>query len=155
MLGKVKDILGIEGVKIEIICPEVIPNGIDKIDGMIKLTTVREREVKSIEIKLIEKYARGRKDKRLIDEYVIGEYVSNKSIKVYPGEEQLIDFSLEFTRAKSAMDKLQDDSIIYRGLISVAKFFKKVKSTHRIEGYANVKGTKLDPASKKSIKIRG
>jgi len=155
MLGKVKDILGIEGVKVEVVCPEVIPDGVDVLEGIIKLTTVREQEVKSISIKLIEKYARGRKDKRLIDEYVLGEFESKKTIKVYPGEEQLIDFKLEFTRAKSAMDKLQDDSLVYRGLISVAKFFKKVKSTHRIEGSADVKGTKLDPTFKKPIKIRG
>ena len=155
MLGKVKDILGIEGVKIEIICPDVVPDGIDKIDGMIKLTTVREQEVKGIEIKLIEKYARGRKDNRLIDEYVLGEFIINKSVKVSPDEEQLINFSMDFTRAKSAMDKLQDDSIVYRGLISVAKFFKKVKSSHRLEGIAKVKGTKLNPSAKKIIKIRG
>lgn len=155
MLGKVKDILGIEGVKIEIICPDVIPQGIDKIDGMIKLTTVREQEVKGIEIKLIEKYARGRKDNRLIDEYVLGEFTLNKKVKVLPGEGELINFSLDFTRAKSAMDKLQDDSFVYSGLISVAKFFKKVKSSHRIEGVALVKGTKLNPTTKKEIKIRG
>ncbi len=155
MLGKVKDILGIEGVKIEIICPDIIPEGIAKVDGILKLTTVREQEVKSIEIKLIEKYARGRKEKRLIDEYVLGELVMDKKIKVIPGEEQLINFSLEFTRAKSAMDKLQDDSIVYKGLISVAKFFKKVKSSHRIEGSAKVKGTKLNPATKREIKIKG
>ena len=155
MLGKVKDILGIEGVKIEIICPDVVPDGIHKIDGMIKLTTVREQEVKGIEIKLIEKYARGRKDNRLIDEYVLGEFIINKSVKVSPDEEQLINFSMDFTRAKSAMDKLQDDSIVYRGLISVAKFFKKVKSSHRLEGIAKVKGTKLNPSAKKIIKIRG
>lgn len=154
MLGKVKDILGIEGVKMEIICPEVIPAGINKIDGMIKLTTVREQIVKSLEIKLIEKYARGRKDKRLIDEYVLGEFVINKAITVRPGEEQIVDFSLEFVRAKSPMDKLQEDSIVYKGLISVAKFFKKVKSTHRIEGSAKVKGTKLNPVMKRSIKLR-
>jgi len=155
MLGKVKDILGIEGVKIEIICPDVIPSDIDQIDGMIKLTTVREQEVKSIEIRLIEKYARGRKDKRLIDEYVLGEFVTNEVIKVIPGEEQLVEFSLDFARAKSAMDKLQEDSIVYKGLISVAKFFKKVKSTHRIEGSAKVKGTKLNPVVKRPIKLRG
>jgi len=155
MLGKVKDILGIEGVKIELICPEVIPDGIDKIEGIIKLTTVREQEVKRIDIKLIEKYARGRKEKKLIDEYVLGEFMTETSIKVIPGQEHLLDFVLDFTRAKSPMDKMQDDSIIYKGLISVAKFFKKVKSTHRIEGIANVKGTKLDPNFKKPIQIRG
>lgn len=155
MLGKVKDILGIEGVKIEIICPDVVPPGIDKVEGMIKLTTVREQEVKSIDLKLIEKYARGRKDNRLIDEYTLGEFSISKTLMILPGEEQLINFSMDFTRAKSAMDKLQEDSIVYRGIISVAKFFKKVKSSHRIEGVAKVKGTKLNPTAKKIIKIRG
>jgi len=155
MIGKVKDILGIEGVKIELVCPEVIPNDVDEVAGIIKLSTVREQVVTRINVKLIEKYARGRKEKRLIDEYVIGEFELSKSIKVLPEEEQLLDFVLEFTRAKSPMDKLQDDSIIYKGLISVAKFFKKVKSTHRIEASANVKGTKLHPSFKKVIKIRG
>lgn len=154
MLGKVKDILGIEGVKLDLIIPEVIIDDVGKINGQIKLTTVREQVVKSIDIKLIEKYARGRKEKRLIDEYVLGELNISKSIKVVPGEEKLIDFSLDFFRAKSPMDKLQDDSFVYRGLISVAKFFKKVKSTYRLEGTAKVKGTKLNPSVNKEIKIR-
>lgn len=155
MLRKFKDILGIEGVKVELICPEVIPNDINKIAGVLKLTTVREQTVNGIEIKLIEKYARGRKDKRLIDEYVLGEFSSSQKLTVLPGEEKLIDFSIEFTRAKSAMDKLQDDNIFYKGIVSLAKLVKKVKSTHRLEGSARVKGTKLNPTVSKEIKIRG
>lgn len=155
MLKKFKDILGIEGVKVEIVCPEVIPNGVDKIDGVLKLTTVREQTVKGIQVKLIEKYARGRKDKRLIDEYVLGEFSSAQKITVLPDEEKLIDFSIEFTRAKSAMDKLQEDNLIYKGIVSLAKLVKKVKSSHRLEGSALVKGTKLNPTVTKEIKIKG
>jgi len=155
MLGKFKDILGIEGVKMEIVCPDVIPEGINKIEGVIRLTTVREQIVKRVDIKLIEKYARGRKDKRLIDEYVLGEFTSDKKITVLPNKEKLIDFSIEFVRAKSPMDKLQDDNIFYRGIVSLAKLVKKVKATHRIEGISVVKGTKLNPRVTKEIKIRG
>lgn len=154
MLGKFKDILGIEGVKIEVICPEVIHPEINRIDGVIKLTTVREQIVKRVNVKLIEKYARGRKDNRLIDEYLLGEFISSQSVTVFPDEEQLIDFSMEFVRARSPMDKFQEENFINKGIGFLLKLGKKVKSSHRIEGTANVKGTKLNPTVKKEIIIR-
>ena len=154
MLRKFKDILGIEGVKMEIICPEVIPNDIDHVDGVIKFTTVREQTVKGFHIKLIEKYARGRKDNRLIDEYVLGEFESTEQITVFPDEEQLLDFSMQFIRAKSSIDKFQENNPINRGIGFLLKLGKKVKSTHRIEGTASVKGTKLNPTVSKEITLR-
>ena len=154
MIRKVKDILGIEGVKIDIQGPDVVIAESDIVEGKIILTTVRDQVVTYLKVNLIEKYARGRKDKRLIDEYVLGTYESNELINVTADAPSEIPFSLKFSRAKSEMDKLQETGLVYKGLISVAKFFKKVKSSYRLEANASVKGTKFNPSVIKDVVLR-
>ena len=73
MFGKVKKILGIEGVKVEVFCDDKISLKSEIIEGEIKLKTKTDSTIEAIHIKLIEKYSRGRNDDKLIDEYVLGE----------------------------------------------------------------------------------
>ena len=61
MIKKLKNMLGIESVKIELEIPQEIEKKDQNINGTIILTTLSDAEVKSISIKLIEKYSRGRK----------------------------------------------------------------------------------------------
>ena len=76
MFGKVKKILGIEGVKLELILPDKISAVSGIITGIVKLTSISDDNIiESIKINLVEKYARGRGENRLVNEYVMGELV--------------------------------------------------------------------------------
>ena len=151
MFGKVKKILGIEGVKMELSVPKGQNLKSEKITGTIKLTTQTESIVETIDIKLIEKYTRGRGEEMLIDEYVLGEITLNEEITIKSDEIIEVPFELEFVYAKSAMDKLADDNILLRGPIRLAKMMKKVKSSYKIIAEAIVKDTKLHPFAEISI----
>ena len=73
MFGKVKKWLGIEGAKMELILPEEIFESAGSITGKIRFRSMNEQRVVSVNLKLIEKYSRGRKKSRLVDEYILGE----------------------------------------------------------------------------------
>jgi hypothetical protein len=153
MFGEIKKMLGIEDVKIDIDVPEKakIKDGI--IEGKVKLTTLTDSFVESINIKLIEKYQRGRNESKLIDEYTIGEITLESKIKVAKQDVIEIPFTLPFKVFQSEMDKFEKDNFILGGLASIAKKVKGVSSTYKIVAEGIVKGTKLQPLKIKDIKL--
>ncbi len=145
MFGKVKKILGIEGVKMELSIPKGQNLKSEKITGIIKLSTQTDSIIENIDIKLIEKYTRGIGEEKLVDEYVLGEITLNEEIPIKSDEIIEVPFELEFVFAQSAMDRLAQDNLILRGPIRLAKMLKKIKSKYKIVAEALVKDTKLHP----------
>lgn len=154
MFGKVKKWLGIEGVKIELVLPPKTPKSLKKIDGKIRLYSMNPQEVTFIKVVLIERYQRGRKKEKLIDEYCLGEITLNKVVEV-PAEEVFeIDFSLPFELMPSKMDKWQDKNFLFSGFVKLAKKIEGAKSDYRIEAEAKVKGTALNPFDRQAIVLK-
>lgn len=139
--------LGIEGVKMELLLPEDIYLKDELIQGQLRLTSQSNQTVESIEIKIVEKYKRGRGEAKLIDEYLLGSIEMDTHLELDKDEVKLIDFKLPFTKMKSEMDQLEDSNILTGLLVKVAKKLKDVKSTFRIEAKANIKNTKLGPVA--------
>ncbi len=153
MFGGLKKILGIEGVKIDVITIE--PSRLDDqiVKGKVVLTTLMDSKINSISMKLIEKYSRGRKDSKLIDEYTIGYVELNTPMELLKNEIIEIPFELPFKLRQSEMDKLQKSNFLLGGIVKLAKLGKGVKSEFRIEAEAFVTGTKLNPLCKKNIQL--
>ena len=145
MFGKVKKILGIEGVKMELHVDTPFKLDKEKITGVIKLTTKTKSDISSISLRLIEKYSRGRNKSKLIDEYVLGELVMSEPIMITPDEIIEIPFELDFINLRSEIDKIADGNILMRGPLKIAKLIKNVKSLFRLEAQASVQGTRLQP----------
>jgi hypothetical protein len=153
MFGGLKKILGIEGVKIDIVAQEPVNISDRVVKGKIVLSTLMDSKVSSISMKLIEKYTRGRKDSKLIDEYTVGYVELSDSFLITKNEVIEIPFELPFVLKDSEMDKMQKSNFILGGIIKLAKLGKGVKSEFRIEAEALIPGTKLNPLCKKTIII--
>jgi len=153
MFGKVKRILGIEGVKIELTAPLEVRLTDDIIKGSIKLSTLSNQTITKIELKLIEKYARGNKENRLIDEYTIGELTLDDRVEISKDETIELNYELPFKVISSEMDMISSKGILRKGLVGLAKKLRKVSSTYRIVADATVAGTRLQPSSEKEIII--
>jgi hypothetical protein len=139
MFGTVKKILGIEGVKLELIVPAETSQATKTIEGIIKLTSLSDKNViESIDLSFVEKYARGRGERKLINEYILGE----------------VPFILTYITGKSAMDKMGDNNFLVRGLVSLAKKASAVSSTYTLRAEAKVKGTTLNPFDKKVVVVK-
>jgi sporulation-control protein spo0M len=154
MLGKLKNILGIEGVKAKLLLPVVVLKQSKVIKGKVQLESLSEQKVNGISLKLIEKYARGRKDNRLIDEYTLGEHYISGPIIIKKDEQQLVDFEFDFSLLKSEMDEIGDSNIVSKGLVKLAKYLKKVDSSFRVEASVEVAGTKLNPTVVQEVEFK-
>ena len=97
---------------------------------------------------MVERYTRGRRKSKLIDEYTIGELskIVDKSII----EDQIIseEFTLHFEISKSGMERFGSKNFLYSGLSQLAKLAKNAKSTYFLTVEVDVKGNKLKPYDK-------
>lgn len=153
MLGRVKDILGIEGVKIELVLPKSIKATDNELEGTLRLTSMRSQRVIAIKVVFIERYTRGRGEEKVSDEYLLGEIDIEQVIDIPVEQIVEVDFVLPFTIVKSDMEEMGSRNFLYRGLVSLAKQAHAVSSEYRIEAYAKVKGTTLNPFVKSKVNI--
>lgn len=153
MIGKVKNWLGIEGVKLELDIPDTAVQEVGTIIGRIKFYSLREQTVRGIKVALVERYSRGRGSEKLTDEYQLGMVEINKTIQVPANEEVEIKFALPFTIVKSDVEEFGDKNLFFKGLSKVAKRINSVKSTYRVEAEADVKGVALNPFDKREIEV--
>ncbi len=151
MIGRVKKWLGIEGVKLELILPESFKARDKEVQGMIQFRTMHLQTVTRIKVFMIERYARGRRKNKMVDEYKMGEVEMDLRIDVPPGEIVDVPFSVPIDRTKSEMDELEEKNFLFKGLVRTAKAIKGVRSTFWIEAEANVQGVALNPFDKKEI----
>jgi len=154
MLKKVKKWFGIEGLKIGLQLEEFYNRSEQEISGIIVLQAKGEEMVESIGIKIIEKYARGRGKNKLIDEYVMTNQVIDEHYSIAPETNLEIPFTIPYQEQVSAMDELERSNFFMKGIVRTAKFFKKAKSTYRIEVEAKVKGTKFSPFVTQELDLR-
>jgi len=153
MFGKVKKWLGIEGVKIELVLPEMAFEEVGAVSGQIRFFSKNAQTVTRIRVVMVEKYTRGRGSDKLVDEYLIGEISLDEKFDV-PAEDFIaIDFMLPFVLVTSAVDEFEEKNILTRGLAKVAKTLRNVHSEYRIEAEATVGGTALNPFDRKIMKM--
>jgi len=153
MIGKVKSWLGIEGVKVELLLPAKVAMDSNEISGKIRLSSMNAHVITAIEVKLIEKYSRGRSKEKLTDEYLLGRIELNQEFEIPANKTIELSFKLPFNMKSSEMDQLQSSNILMGGVVKAMKWFEKVSSTYRVEAYAKVKGVALDPFDKELILI--
>lgn len=145
MFGKVKKILGIESVKVEVQKLDKFNPKMTELTGELRFTTQNDAEIEFITMKVVEKYSRGRKESLLIDEYEIGNIILNEKFSI--GKQEIIEipFTVPVVFAQSEMDQMAEQNFLLRGPIKLAKWLKRVKSSYRLSVEVKVKGTKLSP----------
>jgi sporulation-control protein spo0M len=154
MIDKVKQWFGIEGVKVDLILPEVTSISSGFIKGQLQFTSMNEQTVQSVQLKLVEIYTRGRRSNKMTTEYQLGDITVDKSFIVPAEQPILIDFQLPFELMKSEIDEMGDKNIVLGGIAKLARFTRGANSTYRVECEANVKGTRLSPFDKKLITLK-
>ena len=153
MIGKVKQWLGIEGVKLELDIPEgqALANG--SISGTIRFQSMNPQTVTGIRVVLIERYGRGRGDERLIDEYELGRLEIKDTFEVIPEETVERTFHLTFEPIESAVDRWGNRNVLNRQIAKAARWIRKAESQFRVEAEAKVKGVALNPFDKKTVEL--
>ncbi len=153
MFGKVKKWLGIEGVKVELMLPEMAFEEVGAVSGQLVFHSKNQQVVKSVNLKMIEKYSRGRGQEKLVDEYLLGEITLQQRIEVPADEPIAVDFTLPFQLQKSNVDEFGEKNFLTGGIVSLAKKLRAVDSVFRIEAEADVEGTALNPFDRQNVKL--
>ena len=155
MLNKVKNWFGIEGVKMDILLPDDIRSVDGLFSGILVFNALTTQEVLNVTVKMVERYGRGRGSERLVNEYVLGELVIDKSIIIEANIETKLSFAFSFKYVTAPIDDFAKKNILFKGMANVAKKMSKVNSEFRIEAEAKVKGTALNPFIQKFFQLTG
>lgn len=152
MFGKVKTWLGIEGVKMTLEVPQYFSLSKGIIEGQVSFVSMTEQEVTHVELSLLEKYTRGRRKHKRVNEYELGSATFDDVLKITPGEKVILPFQLSFEYLKSDIDRMGEKNLITKGLTLAAKTLKGVSSEYKLEAKAKVKGTALHPVASQILK---
>ena len=155
MLNKVKNWFGIEGVKMDILLPDDIRSVDGLFSGILVFNALTTQEVLNVNVKMVERYGRGRGSERLVNEYVLGELFIDKSIIIEANIETKLSFAFSFKYVTAPIDDFAKKNILFKGMVNVAKKMSKVNSEFRIEAEAKVKGTALNPFVQKFFQLTG
>ena len=155
MLKKVKNWFGIEGVKMDILLPDDIRSADGLFSGILVFNALTTQEVLYVKVKMVERYGRGRGSERLVNEYVLGELIIDKSIIIEANIETKLSFAFSFKYVTAPIDDFAKKNILFKGMANVAKKMSKVNSEFRIEAEAKVKGTALNPFVQKFFQLTG
>jgi hypothetical protein len=153
MFGKLKKILGVEGVKLELEILGEVSASEGNLAGIIHFYSMSSQTVNKVHIIFKERYRRGRGKDKLIDEYELGSIELDKTLQINKDEPAELPFQMPFKILKSSMDEFEEKNLFAKGIAKAAKFAKNVKSEFVLEAKANVEGTVLHPIAKKEIHL--
>ena len=154
MISRFKQWLGIEGVKVELIIPDEVSEKDGYIEGRLRFTSLRDQMVEQVKVVFIERYTRGRRKEKRIDEYELGSVVLDTPFAVPAGEVVEKSFRLPFKVVHSDMENLGKRNIFARGLVGALKLVEGVKSEYRVETEAKVRGVALNPFDRQPISVK-
>jgi hypothetical protein len=150
---KIKNALGIGGVKVKLQVPAQVGKDSGTINGKLSFTSKSDKKVKGYSVYLQESYKTGRGDNQQTKEFELGKVTINQGFDMKTGEIKELDFALPFSLIKSANDRLKDQGGVIGGLGKVSGFLDGEKSTYKVHASVSVEGTLLDPSDYKEIKI--
>lgn len=141
MFDKVKNWLGIEGVKIRFLLLKTYPKDVKTINGELEILSQSSQVIEGLRFKFIETYNIGKGKQRKNEEFILGTLDMETVFTVNTQEKKRIFFKIPFKHQRSNMDKLADKGPLRRGFVFLAKTFSKVESTYRVEAEAKIKGS--------------
>jgi len=153
MIGRLKKMLGVDGLKIELITAEAYDSDDNFIDGELILLSKYNLKIEHIEIRVVEKYSRGRFGSKKTDEYQIGSIRTGFSLDMSTNKLLTVPFKIPVDYLLSSMDRFGRKNMIFRGLARSAKLLKGVHSQYRIEVEAKIQGSGIKTFAKADIKV--
>jgi hypothetical protein len=151
MFGKVKKWLGFDSVKIKLKPLEVYPYKVETLNAELEFTANAAALVTYVKVKLIERYTRGRGDNQKIDEYLLGEWISDEAIELDGKSPKIVFFKLPFKFQHSNIEKLEHSNLVGKGIASIFKTLKSAKSDYRLEAQCLVEDSNKNPEDRVKV----
>ena len=152
-IQKVKNWLGIGGVKISIDVPGQISKEAGNVAGKFSLSTKSDQEVTSMTVNLIERYTTGRGDEKKTKNFTLGTQKFSDVFAIKTGEVKEFSFDFPFEVLKSSNDSLKEKGGAMGALGSLGKFANNEKSEFKVEVSVDVKAAAIDPSEEVDVKL--
>ena len=151
---KIKQVLGIGGVKVQVQAPEQIPRvDVGSFQGSVKLIAKSDQEILGVTVSLVEEWTTGRGDDQQTKEFELGTTELEQAFALTKGETRILPFQLDFALIKSNAEQLADAGGALGAMGKFAKFAGGEKSKFKVRAEADVKGTLLDPSGEADIRL--
>jgi hypothetical protein len=155
-MDKIKNVLGIGGIKLKVAAESVFETTGDRISGTVVVTSKSDKEVAGIDVKFSETRQTGSGDNKTSKEFTLGEAAISQAFSIKSGETKEIPFSLNYSRSSSLNDRLkQSGSAVGKALGGLGKMLQQEKSTFFLTAQASLKGNVFPPTDTIELKAKG
>ena len=148
---KVKNKLGIGGVKASLYVPGQVSKAEGKVEGKVTLTTKSEQKVVDLEIKVYEKWETGKGEQKRSKHFDLGQIKLPGNFIIKPSETKEIEFTVPFKLVKSNNEHLKDKGGALGALGKFGSFLDAENSRYYVEVDVDVEAAALDPSDKAEI----
>lgn len=153
--SKIKNWLGIGGVKLTLHIPPSVPRSAGVINGKISLSSKSVQEVTQVSVKIEENWSTGSKEEEVKKTFLLGEVVLiSLPFTIKTGENKDIDFELPFSTINSDNDNMKEQGGGYALMGKLNSMLDNERSKYVVTGKADVKSAVLDPLDCKEIKLK-
>ncbi len=150
--GKVKQWLGIGGVKLELQIPSTVGKKDTQIQGQLHITSKSDQIVKEIKIIVEEEWQTGRGEEKTRKTFQLGT-IKLPGFEIKTGESKSVEFTVPFELIKSNNDELKEKGGALGALGKLGAFAGGEKSDFFVKADADVQGTAFGPGDRKPIRL--
>lgn len=152
-MGKIKQWMGIGGVKVSLRATGPLSNSGGSVTGAIQLTSKSDQQVTEVIVKVYELYSTGRGKEKRTREIDMGKATVAQNIDMKAGESKDLEFTVPYTVSKSINDNLKEKGGMIGALGKLGSMAEAERSEYYVKASAKVKGTVLSPSDKAAMKL--
>lgn len=150
--SKVKNWLGIGGVKFDLQVNPSYSKQAGTVIGKLMVTSKSEQTIKEIKVTVEELWTHGRGEQKTKKNFELG-VLTLPGFTLKAGETQTLDFTAPFNLLKSQNDRMKDQGGVVGGLGKLGSFMDGEKSEYSVVAIGNVQGVALGPSDRKAIQL--
>lgn len=150
--SKIKNWLGIGGVKIELQVNPSYSKQSETISGKLIVTSKSDQTLQEIKVTVEEHWSYGRGEQKTQKTFELG-MVKLPGFSIKAGETQTLEFTAPFGLLKSQNDRMKEQGGVVGGLGKLGAFMDGEKSEYSVIASGDVKGVALGPNDRKAIKL--
>lgn len=154
MIDRVKKFFGIEGIKVEMSIDTPVPLSTGVINGTLSIEGLRNELITEVNFELHETYTQGRFKSKKTERFLVEEIEIPLNLIISAGEKRVHPFSIQFDPIKSSIDRWGEKNLLTKGIASIAKFSKGVKSQYQLTAVVKSKGAGLHLKVTKVFNVR-
>ncbi len=149
---KVKQFLGIVGVKVEMQVDDTFSKTGSVIQGKVIITSKSDQQILAVKVSFEETWKIGKGESETVKNFDLGEWMSEQEFSIKAGQTKEFPFTMNYSMIKSENDRMAESSSVGKALGGIGKMLDGEQSVFKLIAMADVKGAAFDPNCVKVMK---